>query len=170
MAGARTPNRTPTRPQSSMSRRGSSTGTPTPPSLPWAVSTPSLDCRPRRTSEQKVQEVLEKLKDLNWTLSEFLHALFRVKDAEGTSVRREQSPGVVCQKFLSGRTLYKPIDIIQDWLTHPGGRFSANSDEAELMYSLDVPYQQIKSVRPAITSMAIQLVKARLEKKQKYNR
>lgn len=74
-------------------------------------------------------------------------------------MHREQSHGLVVWSFLSGRTKYKPIDIVESWLKDPAGIPTNKSPEYADRngYSLQKPYIEFRCARPALTSMAIQL-------------
>lgn len=123
--------------------------------------------RIRRTPDQKLALVLGYLDDINWTISEFLWMLFRLKDDNENDVPRTQSHGMTVQHFLSGTTKYTPIQIVDAWLRDPKGHAtSVNHSEHNLLYSLDSPYTDIKHARQALTSMAAQLVQRQLVREQ----
>jgi len=79
---------------------------------------------PARSADEKLTFMLESLKGINWTVSEFLYHLFRVKDKDNQRIHRTQSHGIIISKFLSGQTRYTPIQIIKEW-------FIDHSAEAE---------------------------------------
>lgn len=119
--------------------------------------------RSRRLGPQeKLEAVLDYLHDLNWTLSEFLYHLFRLKDEQGQPVHRSPSQGITVQKFLSGKTTYKPIQIVDFWLRDPAGAPAKDSSAYSDMFSLGAVYLDLGYARPALTSMAMQLCSQKL--------
>ncbi|KAH9934138.1 uncharacterized protein B0H18DRAFT_841114, partial [Fomitopsis serialis] len=106
------------------------------------------------------------LKEIDWTLSQFLHHLFRVRDENQQPIHRTQSHGLMVRRFLSGQSKYKPISIIDSWLHDHAGRPDPNSPD-DLMYSLDKPFTEIPSARAAITSMVVQLCHQKLLKEMR---
>jgi hypothetical protein len=97
--------------------------------------------------------------DASWSFSEFLFHVFRDKDCHGQTIEREQSHGNTVQAFLSGRSQHSPGEILDIWWHHRDGRFDRDS---ELMYSTSTPFSEIKPVRPALSSFAVQKVKDKL--------
>lgn len=59
-------------------------------------------------------------------------------------------------KFLKGDSTYGVGAIVRLWMQSPDGAVGRSSDLASLLYNLDTPYDKIKSVRPALTSFAVQ--------------
>ncbi|KAJ7687941.1 hypothetical protein B0H17DRAFT_898529, partial [Mycena rosella] len=88
-----------------------------------------------------------------WTLGEFLYRLFRRKEEDQTARSNQHAQAV--SKFLTGDGEYTPSDILTCWMTSPYGAGSAQSPE---MYSTTTPYAEIRPVRPALTSFALQTV------------
>ena len=102
---------------------------------------------------------MKQLEEANWTLSEFLYALFRTKDRQGNDIKIEKSLETSLSMFLCGRTLHTPIEIVELWMKHPFSSPSTTEEYYEPLYSFNPPYLQVKHARAAITSMAAQLVK-----------
>ena len=48
--------------------------------------------------------------------------------------------------------------IIDAWFRDPDGCISSSSAEGHLMYSTKIPYTEIQSIRPALTTFAVQVV------------
>ncbi|KAF9035143.1 hypothetical protein BJ165DRAFT_1355933 [Panaeolus papilionaceus] len=65
--------------------------------------------------------------------------------------------------FLQGRAQYSPIDVIDCWMMGPDSRLSKAGKDASSMYSFDVPYHQIKAIRPALTSFAAQTIEHKVD-------
>lgn len=101
-----------------------------------------------RTAARKLSIVLLSITDANWTLSEFLHQLFLDKT--------ERTPTHIqtVSKFLQGDCKFTPGHILKQWDEHSDGRL--RGDAGDSMYTLDVDYSEIKSVRPALSSFAAQ--------------
>lgn len=118
------------------------------------------DATPRRRGlnpQEKLAAVLGFFHEINWTLSEFLYHLFRLRDEHGKPVHRSSSQGLTVQKFLSGQARYKPIEIIDFWFRDPVGAPPKDSPAYGDMFSLKAAYSTLLYVRPALTAMAMQL-------------
>ncbi|TEB27480.1 hypothetical protein FA13DRAFT_1794859 [Coprinellus micaceus] len=126
-----------------------STTTPLPLPPPPPTRPPPSTTKPKLSPKQKVDRVLQAVKDVGWGMSDFLYYLFL--DADHLSMGHAQT----VSKFLKGETRYTPANIIQLWLVHPAGRLLYDEDRAR-MHSVDVPWTKIKPVRPALTSFASQ--------------
>ncbi|KAH9917526.1 hypothetical protein B0H21DRAFT_879595 [Amylocystis lapponica] len=121
--------------------------------------------QPKRTPTEKLATVLHTLQDLNWTLSEFLYALFRVKDDNGQRIERNEPHRTMMSRFLSGGTKYTFADILSAVMQDPGGLPKGDSAEMEdTPYSLAKSYVVIKHARPAIATMAVEFVRGELLK------
>ena len=55
-------------------------------------------------------------------------------------------------------TRYTPAMIIYAWFRDPDGCISSSSAEGHLMYSMKIPYTEIQSIWPALTTFAVQVV------------
>jgi hypothetical protein len=120
-------------------------------------STPSISGRqPRRTDDEKMKNVLNTIRDQGWTLGAFLFKLFQAKDENDT--QRSNQHAQMVSKFLRGDGDCTPSDIIACWMKSPYGVVASGSRESEEMYSTTIPYTAIRSVRPALTSFALQTV------------
>ncbi|TEB21750.1 hypothetical protein FA13DRAFT_1642380 [Coprinellus micaceus] len=104
--------------------------------------------------------MLKMLSELNWTLSEFMHYIFEDRDSLSMSHAQTVS------RFLKGDTKYTPASIIKLWDDHSSGRLLRQQDR-DLMYSVDIPYTDIKGVRPALSSFAAQKTLEKVVKKAK---
>ena len=113
----------------------------------------------------KISIVLSAIKNnANWSFSDFLFHVFLDRDGEGKLINREHSHANIVQAFLSGRTSHTPGEILEIWWHHKDGRLDRDSD---LMYSTSTPFSEIKPVRPALTSFAIQKVKEKVVREAK---
>ncbi|KJA28108.1 hypothetical protein HYPSUDRAFT_801622 [Hypholoma sublateritium FD-334 SS-4] len=59
------------------------------------------------------------------------------------------------QHFYNGRTEHPPAKILHSWFTHPYGRHERESVD---MYSTHTPYTELKPVRVALSSFAMQTI------------
>jgi hypothetical protein len=48
--------------------------------------------------------------------------------------------------------------VIDAWFQDPDGCISSSLAEGYLMYSMKIPYTEIQSIRPALTTFAVQVV------------
>jgi len=118
---------------------------------------------PRLSVVQKLNAMIKTIDDVaKWTLGEFLHHLFKLKNDDGTDIHRSPKHAAMTSQFLQGRTIYGPSDILDAWFRHPDGRISKESDASKLMYSTDTPFHKIGPVRAALSTFAVQLVRDRL--------
>ncbi|KIJ10718.1 hypothetical protein PAXINDRAFT_16329 [Paxillus involutus ATCC 200175] len=101
-------------------------------------------------------------RNVGWSLSDLLYHLFRLRDEKNDHVQCNHQHAAAVQQFLRGRTRFTPAAIIDAWLRSADGRLVNDSPERSLMYSTVVDYKTIKSVRPALTSFAVQLARTRL--------
>ncbi|KAF9032634.1 hypothetical protein BJ165DRAFT_1517271 [Panaeolus papilionaceus] len=109
---------------------------------------------------QKLQHMTDALKSCNWTFGDYLYHMSHHSSRGG----REQQHAQIMSSFLSGRMVHTPIKIIDLWIKSPDSRLGVGTGKSEehLMYNLDVPYDSIQSLRPAITSFAAQLIEKRV--------
>ena len=87
--------------------------------------------------------------------------IFRHRDADGKVISRTLTHATAVQKFLAGRTDYAPADILASWFSSPDGRLD-ETENSTLMYSVTVPYKNIKPVWACLTSFAVQTVEDQL--------
>ncbi|KAF8166678.1 hypothetical protein BJ912DRAFT_1092378 [Pholiota molesta] len=113
--------------------------------------------------------------ELDWTFSE---ALFYASQATADldfsqttldahdsrfnqwNISRESITATL-QHFFNGNVKYPPAKILECWYKHPYGRLERDSPN---MYSTDTPYSDLKPVRTALTSFAVQTVLKKLVK------
>ena len=102
---------------------------------------------------EKLDKVFDLFQDLGWRTDTFLHHFF-VKDDENPRSHRHS---VFLGHFLKAKGRFLLANILKVWWT------SGDSDEfSEGMYSVTTPYTEIRSVRPALSSFAAQIVEVRL--------
>ena len=129
-------------------------------------------CEPRRTPEEKITFMLDALKQLNWTLGDFLHYIFRLPgtiDSDNprhTVPPRSVSHGTVVGKFLKGNKKHGVAELVGFWLNDPSARPSPRNKEYPLKHSPSVPWKGIRHAHTALTSMAVQLCEAHLVREQ----
>ncbi|KAJ7779878.1 hypothetical protein B0H16DRAFT_1830349, partial [Mycena metata] len=92
------------------------------------------------------------MRDLDWTLGDFLHHTFTHQDADKNHIPRSQRHGNIVQRFLSGSTNHNVAEIVHSWLTSPDGRGVRDAD----MFDVETPYLELKPVRLALTAFAAQ--------------
>ena len=115
-----------------------------------------------RTPDEKLKVVFDQLKELHWTLGQFMYHLFRLDDEKGQRVHRKSQHAAFVQQFLKGNTEPGIGFMLDAWMRNPDGVLSNNSPDCDLMFNTSVPYSEIKAVRPALTSFAAQSVKKKL--------
>jgi len=112
--------------------------------------------------EQKLAVVFNAIdKDAHWTFSEFMYYAFRVKNLDGTRLRRTKQHATIISRFLAGRDKYCVSQILASWMQTPDGR-PRSSEDLKNMYSPSTPFLDIGPARPTITSFAVQLVEKKL--------
>ncbi|KAF5335156.1 hypothetical protein D9611_010860 [Ephemerocybe angulata] len=124
---------------------------------------PTKPTSKRYSTEEKLDMMLQALEDCHWKLSHFLHAISDHTTRGGRGARHAQ----VMSAFLQGRGTYTPIEIIDLWVRSPDSRIAKNTNHAELMYSFSTPYKAIRPLRPAITSLAVQMTEVKLASEAK---
>ncbi|TFY81281.1 hypothetical protein EWM64_g2735 [Hericium alpestre] len=120
--------------------------------------------RQYRTPKAKIDLIFKALKDVHWSLADFLHYISeeKLRDQRGKDVPRSKSCSQALKMFLEGKDNHHPIDIVDAWFWHSYGRPKGEEKEEDLMYSIDVPASDIKGARAAISSFAVQLIAKRL--------
>ncbi|KAM6489591.1 hypothetical protein JOM56_014913, partial [Amanita muscaria] len=113
-------------------------------------------------NQQKLEDVFKAIDDANWVLGEFLYHVFRLKDEDGSKRHRSRQHAKLASSFLQGMTRYTPAMIVDAWFRDPDGCIPSSSTDEHLMYSTKTPYTEIQSIRPALTSFAVQIVEKRL--------
>ncbi len=121
----------------------------------------------RRSPDAKLEVIFDALKEVDWSLGDFLYYLFRVHNERGERVRRSGGHGSMVGRFLSGRSKYTAAHLIGFWLEDALGWPKQQDPEFGLRYSPDVPWKTIKHASVAITAMGVQLCKARLVREQR---
>ncbi|KAM6491593.1 hypothetical protein JOM56_012985 [Amanita muscaria] len=116
----------------------------------------------RRNNQQKLEDVFKAIDDANWVLGEFLYHVFRLKDEDGSKRHRSRQHAKLASSFLQGMTRYTPAMIVDAWFRDPDGCIPSSCTDEHLMYSTKIPYTEIQSIRPALTSFAVQIVEKRL--------
>lgn len=103
------------------------------------------DASTEESQEKKIKEnikkILEAITVAGWGFSHFLYYVFRLRDEQGKPVSRDHGHASTVQKFLSGKTLYYPAQIIDAWFHSKDGRLG-NDDS--LMYLAAPCYQMNK--------------------------
>ncbi|KIJ09544.1 hypothetical protein PAXINDRAFT_17375 [Paxillus involutus ATCC 200175] len=110
---------------------------------------PGPPLKKQRTSPkswaQKLDIVLDTLKNIDWTVADLLYYLFRLRDQHNDPIHRSHRHAA-CSAIISSAD----------------GRIAEGSEESSLMYSTEVDYKMIRSICPALTSFAVQLVRSKL--------
>ena len=97
-----------------------------------------------------------------WSLVAFLFfIIFCHKDADGKNISCTHSHAAAVQKFLTGKTDYSPTDIPASCFHSQDGHLD-ETDNSTLMYSMTIPYKNIKPVQASLTSFAVQTIKEQL--------
>ena len=108
--------------------------------------------KPALSTHQKLDQIFNLLKDLDWTLGEALHHIFAHRDSENNQVSRSQRQGAIVETYLSGRSSCTVSGILEAWFTSPYGRHSDQS-----MFETETPYLSIRPVRQALSAFAAQI-------------
>ncbi|KAF8983551.1 hypothetical protein BDQ17DRAFT_1437367 [Cyathus striatus] len=129
------------------------TGYPTP-HFPTQPSPAASNAYRRRNlnSSEKLEIVLDTISSVGWTFTHFLHYLFQNPKEIHWSAQHLQVAG----RFLRGENVYTVGHILELWEKHPDGRLMGDLEKVGQMYSLAVPYIEIKAVRPVLSSFAVQ--------------
>jgi hypothetical protein len=96
---------------------------------------------------------------IHWTIGDLMFNLFRLKD---DAFSPSAHHGQYINKFLPGKCQHYPGMVLSAWAHSPYGVTAKGSTEEKLMFSLDVEYQDVTSIRPALSAFAAQTVKKRL--------
>lgn len=127
--------------------------TPVDGSTPKKAKTSGTSSRRKpRSDSEKIKLILASIRDQKWTLGEFLYKVF---DHQGREGSRSQTHAQMVSSFLGGKGNYTPSDILTCWMSSPDGVLPAHDSR---MYSTDTPYTEIRPVRAALTSFALQTV------------
>ncbi|KAJ7726617.1 hypothetical protein B0H16DRAFT_1735544 [Mycena metata] len=107
--------------------------------------------RPDLTVEQKLEQLFDLLKTLDWTLGEALHHIFAHKDPDNLPLHRSQRHGLIVESYLAGKSRYTVSGIIGAMLTSPYGR-----SKDEMIFDTETSYLLVRPVRQALTAFAAQ--------------
>ena len=126
-----------------------------------SVKKPTKTRLVRSSDDDKLDSIFSLLTQYRWSIGHLLYHIFRVRSKDETvSQQRIQS----ISRFLTGECTYGPGIILDAWFRSPYGAVKAGSKEEALMFNTETPYMEIKSVRPAMSSFAAQLVQKQLGK------
>jgi hypothetical protein len=104
---------------------------------------------------EKLDYVFDYLKTLGWDTATFLCYLFAPRNRNHPCSSRH---GGIVERFLNGRCEISVSQILEAWWTTADG-CGINSDE---MYSVEIPYIQVRPVRAAMLSFTAQIIEAKL--------
>ncbi|KAH9924246.1 hypothetical protein B0H21DRAFT_712469 [Amylocystis lapponica] len=116
---------------------------------------------PRQSNQEKLTLVFSANSDAHWKLGDFLFYAFQIHDDNLQAVHWDHVHAAHTQHFLHGHTQYTPATIIDLWFCHPNGR-DARTKETEPMYSLTIPFTELKYIHPSLTAFAAQTVHRQL--------
>lgn len=120
--------------------------------------------RPRRDDQTKLTNILATIMEQGWAFSDFMYHVFRLKDENGNPCSRTQQHANMVNPFLAGRTTHRPAHIIDYWMSNKDGRIPRDSPDSNLLYSTTTPYVDIRPVRAALTSFAVQIIAKKLSR------
>ncbi|KAF8875228.1 hypothetical protein BD779DRAFT_1424235, partial [Infundibulicybe gibba] len=100
-----------------------------------------------QTTSAKLEAVFQAIDDARWTLGDFLHYTFRMKDDDAKDISCSPRHAQVMSRFLQGLCAYTPAMILNTWFHSPDGRILTDSHDTNLTYSTKIPYTEIKPVR-----------------------
>ena len=70
----------------------------------------------------KLDEVLQLLQGLGWTMGDLLYFVFQVKDEKGNKIKnRSKSHAKMASKFLGGFCRHSPAEVVELWVKSPWG-------------------------------------------------
>lgn len=115
-----------------------------------------------RTAKQKTEEILDLLKEFNWSLGDLFDSLFLMPDVNGKPFNPSSRHCQVVAKFLSGETRIGVSEVLQSWIHSSYGLPPGDHSEREFLYSTEVGYLNIRYARPAMTSFSAQLIQKQL--------
>ena len=75
-----------------------------------------------RSTTDKLRNIFEAIRDVNWTLGDFLYYTFQTKDKSGREVQRTIQHSMYATNFLQGWTAYTPGIILECWYRSSDGR------------------------------------------------
>ncbi len=148
---------------------------PEPPEVTGTAPSDQTPHQPRRTPEEKITFMLDALKQINWTLGDFLYHFFRLpgtRDTESENPLQLVPPrsvrhGSVLGRFLKGAMKHRVAELVGFWLDDPGGRPKPDNKEYPLKHSPSEPWKGMRHAHTALTSMAVQLCEAHLVREQR---
>ncbi|KAJ3005457.1 hypothetical protein NUW54_g4331 [Trametes sanguinea] len=140
----------------------------TPTSSRSRTAAPSASASKKRMNgREKLTSTLDHLKAINWTIADFLYHLFRLKDERGQEVRRDSRHGTIVGTFLAGGMRHTAAEVVSMWLQDQVGRPKRGTGEFAQMYSLDIPWEELRHARVALTSMSAQLCRKKMLREQR---
>ncbi|KAJ8470028.1 hypothetical protein ONZ45_g16695 [Pleurotus djamor] len=123
--------------------------------------------RTHRTDSQKVDLLLDAIKDCNWTLGEALYTLFREVDKNGVKVPRSERCIAMVSKFLNGSSNHTVASILSLWISSSYSKPLPKHTERSATFSTSISYQDLTFAEPIITTFAAHLVRMELLKEVK---
>ena len=118
--------------------------------------------RPRRTTADKLAIIFNAIRDVNWTLGEFLYHTFQTKEKSGLDIKRTTQHAMYATHFLQGETSYSVGMILECWYLSSDGHVHDGLAEDVSMYSTTSDYTSIKPARAALTAFAAQIIEKKL--------
>ncbi|KAL0566683.1 hypothetical protein V5O48_015322, partial [Marasmius crinis-equi] len=133
-------------------------------STPPSESSNTRTRKPKQQPSEKLDVVLNAIKDVDWTLGDFLHHLFRRKGPRET---RSLTYTQMVSKFLCGNTKIKLADVLDAILHNPWGIPKAENEDRTRMFSTEVSFRDMAVARPTLTAFAAQIVEEEMVKEVK---
>ncbi|KAK1234278.1 hypothetical protein PQX77_002521 [Marasmius sp. AFHP31] len=115
--------------------------------------------------EERLHHTMSFARRMGFPLQELIYELFRTPtDSEKEAWQDKdhiyfRSRAATVSKWLRGETNRTPAQTLKQWVQHPYGRRHKDSPD---MFSLNTPYEEINSIRPALTSFGAQVVQREL--------
>lgn len=124
---------------------------------------PAKKRRPRLSNREKFSLAFDYITThLNLSISHFLWELFLYED-EGRAVKRTSSHDSAVSIFISGSSKYTVPQVLEQILKFPASTPTRGSVEMQDdMFSLTKTWSSIKRIKPALTTLAVELVTDRL--------
>ena len=117
---------------------------------------------PRRSTADKLAIIFNAIRDVKWTLGEFLYHTFQTKDKNGLDIKRTTQHAMYATHFLQGETSYSVGTILECWYLSSDGRVHEGLAEDVSLYSTTSVYTSIKPARAALTAFAAQIIEKKI--------
>ncbi|PPQ64785.1 hypothetical protein CVT24_007871 [Panaeolus cyanescens] len=111
---------------------------------------------------QRLEFIFDAIQYVGWSFGQFLHtaSLNPKRTGQGRTSQHAQT----VSRFLRGQDNHTPMEVVELWYLSSDTRLGGDEEKEDMMYSLCIPYIQIKPFRPALSSFAVQFCAQKIEK------